>query len=115
MIPETYDEFGKKYANIPFLNIMVNMAGIRIYYFKNKYRMFVSTIEGIIPFKAETALQCSKILNELLTKESTIIDLTLFYPNNIKKKRITTINELSGEYIQNNYEHILRKYLLLLI
>jgi len=115
MLPETYAEFGKKYANRPFLNIFANLAGIRIYYLKNKYRVFITTIEGIVPMAVETALQCSKVLNELLIKDSTIIDLTLFYPNNIKKKRIEKINELSGEYTQNSYETLLRKYLLLLI
>lgn len=115
MLPATYKEFGEKYKNRPFLNIMANMAGIRIYYYKNKYRVFVTTMEGIVPMIVDTALQCSKILNELLCKENNLIDLTIFYPNDIKKKRIKKINELSGEYEQNSYETILRKYLLLLI
>ena len=113
-LPETYPELGDKYKDLPFLNLMLNMGGARVFYYRNKYRVYFTVPEGIIPAKIKTAIDTAGILNELIFK-SNVADLKLYHPSTWNKKKKNKLKELQGEYELDNYEPIIRKYLLLLI
>ena len=113
-LPETYQQFSDKYKDLPFLNLMLNMGGVRVYYYKNNYHIFFSVPEGIVPGKIKTAIDTAGILNDLIFK-SNVADLKLYHPSTWNKKKKNRLKELEGEHELGNYESILRKYLLLLI
>jgi hypothetical protein len=113
-LPETFEQMERKYGELPFINIMCNMSGIRAYYHKKTYNIFITTHNGITPFNCKSARETASFINEIILR-TPLIDLEFIYPTTFSKKKVDKINALSGNYEQESYFKLLFEYLLLLL